>query len=171
MARYTDIADDLRARLALGEWEPGTRLPSINELQDHYDVPGLNTIRAAQRILIDEGLLRAEQGVGVFAIRAPGRGVDLRGELEYIRGAAARALTLTDAAGSSRGGDHATFTGLNANNRQGRSVLALALDNFAEHCRDKAQAAEDARDDGEREMRAAWATEAERLLTQLETWT
>lgn len=169
MARYTDIADDLRARLALGEWQEGQRLPSISDLQEHYNVPGLNTIRAAQRILIDEGLLRAEQGVGVFAARTPPQTTDLSAELEHIRAAAARAITIAHTPGSSRNGDQVTLTGLNANNRQGRSVLALALENFAEHCRDKAD--EPTTSDGEREMRESWAAEAHRLLGQLDTWT
>lgn len=168
MARYTDIADDLRSRLALGEWREGDRLPSIGDLQDHYDVPGLNTIRAAQRILIEEGLLRAEQGVGVFVARTATTSTDLRTELEHIRTAAARALTIAATAGSSSDGDQVTFTGLNMNSRRGRSVLSLALENFADHCRDKAGAASASA--SEREMREGWASEAERLTKQLDTW-
>lgn len=39
--------------------------------QDHYDVPSLNTIRQAQQILVAEGLLRTEQGRGVFVVAHP----------------------------------------------------------------------------------------------------
>jgi len=31
-----------------------------------FDVPGLNTVRDAQQVLVREGLLRTEQGVGAF---------------------------------------------------------------------------------------------------------
>jgi DNA-binding GntR family transcriptional regulator len=71
--RYKNIADDLRRRIALGDWEVGQKIPSIAELMGIYDVPSnLNMIRHAQSVLIGEGLLRAEQGRGVFVIAAPG---------------------------------------------------------------------------------------------------
>jgi hypothetical protein len=35
----------------------GDTIPGIAALQDHDDVPGLETIRNAQKILQDEGLL------------------------------------------------------------------------------------------------------------------
>ncbi len=69
MARYREIAQDLRARLAAGEFQPGDRLPSITLLQEHYNVPGLNTIRQAQQLLVDEGLIETRQGSGAFVLR------------------------------------------------------------------------------------------------------
>lgn len=53
------------------EWQIGDRLPAIADLQKQYDVPGLNTVRAAQQKLVDEGLLRSEQGRGVFVVAIP----------------------------------------------------------------------------------------------------
>jgi len=64
MAKYMEIADDLRERISSGEYPVGSKLPGIPTLQKKYNVPGLNTIRDAQRILIVEGLLRPEQGGG-----------------------------------------------------------------------------------------------------------
>ncbi|WP_300641684.1 GntR family transcriptional regulator [Nocardioides sp.] len=49
MARYREIADDLRRRITEGEFAVGDQLPSIAALQEHYDVPGLGTIRQAQQ--------------------------------------------------------------------------------------------------------------------------
>ena len=85
--RYKTIADDLRSRIAEREWEIGQKIPSIAELMDFYEVPSnLNMIRHAQSVLIDEGLLRAEQGRGVFVTARPGKAVTGRTEaLEAIR--------------------------------------------------------------------------------------
>ncbi len=68
MARYREIADDLRQRIRAGEFPVGSRLPGISTLQETYDVPGLNTIRAAQQLLVDDGMLAIRQGVGAFVV-------------------------------------------------------------------------------------------------------
>ena len=70
VARYRDIAQDLKTRIAAGEFAPGDQLPSIASLMQHYKVPGLNTIRQAQQLLVDDGLLETRQGVGSFVLRA-----------------------------------------------------------------------------------------------------
>lgn len=64
--KYGAIADTLRTRIADGTYPVGSRLPSINDLMREFDVPGLNTVRGAQQVLVREGLLRTEQGVGAF---------------------------------------------------------------------------------------------------------
>jgi DNA-binding GntR family transcriptional regulator len=71
LPRYREIADHLRARLAAGEFALGTALPGISDLQAQYDVPGLNTIRQAQAVLIEEGLLEAAHGRGTFVRALP----------------------------------------------------------------------------------------------------
>ena len=68
MARYREIAVDLRQRFAAGEFSPGEQLPAIAALQQHYDVPGLNTIRQAQQLLVEDGLVETRQGVGAFVL-------------------------------------------------------------------------------------------------------
>jgi DNA-binding GntR family transcriptional regulator len=83
--RYREIADDLRTRLAAGEFPVGTALPAISDLQTHYDVPGLNTIRQAQQILQEEGLIKPRQGRGTFVIALPAE----PGDQATIRAAAA----------------------------------------------------------------------------------
>jgi DNA-binding GntR family transcriptional regulator len=71
--RYEWVAAKLRARLAKPEWEIGERIPGISELMREYDIRSLNTIRQAQAILVAEGLLRTEQGRGVFVKAHPTR--------------------------------------------------------------------------------------------------
>ena len=72
----------------------GAQLPPIAELQDHYGVRGLNTIRAAQQLLVEDGLLETRQGVGVFVVsdRPSRRQVDVLSELKAARRALDRAI-------------------------------------------------------------------------------
>ncbi|MHB1009965.1 MAG: GntR family transcriptional regulator [Propionibacteriaceae bacterium] len=53
-----------------GVYPVGSKLPSIAALMRDFDVKGLNTVRDAQQMLVNEGLLRPEQGVGVWVIAA-----------------------------------------------------------------------------------------------------
>lgn len=94
MARYRDIAADLKTRIAAGEFEPGDKLPPITALMEHYKVPGLNTIRQAQQLLVDDGLVETRQGVGSFVLRTEPlpRSVDILAELRSARNAIYRAI-------------------------------------------------------------------------------
>lgn len=100
MARYRDIAEDLRSRIVGGEFSPGQQLPSIAALQKHYDVPGLNTIRQAQQLLVDDGLVETRQGVGAFVLRTEPepRVVDVLAELRSARTALNRAIVALERA-------------------------------------------------------------------------
>lgn len=64
--RYRAIADELRARINKGVYPVGSKLPPISALMKEFEAKGLNTVRAAQQMLTREGLLRPEQGVGVW---------------------------------------------------------------------------------------------------------
>ena len=66
--RYRAIARELRERIDGGAYPVGSKLPSIAALMKEFDVKGLNTIRDAQQMLVNEGLLRPEQGVGVWVM-------------------------------------------------------------------------------------------------------
>jgi DNA-binding GntR family transcriptional regulator len=79
--RYQQIADDLRKRLAKGEFPKGSALPGISALQDEYDVRGLNTVRQAEAILQEEGLIEPAQGRGTFVVALP----QPAGDLEAVR--------------------------------------------------------------------------------------
>lgn len=104
MARYREIADDIDKRIAGGEFPPGEQLTSITSLMEHYRVPGLNTIRQAQQLLVDGGLIETRQGVGAFVLRSEPRlrPVDVLAELRVAWAAlntATTALKKTEAAG------------------------------------------------------------------------
>lgn len=70
MPKHVDIANALRERIRAGEFPVGTMLPGIPELEAEYGA-ALNTIRAAEGVLRDEGLLRITQGVGAEVITLP----------------------------------------------------------------------------------------------------
>ena len=65
-ARYRVIGEELRRRINTEVYPVGSKLPSIAALMEEFDVKGLNTIRDAERMLVDEGMLRPEHGVGVW---------------------------------------------------------------------------------------------------------
>ena len=101
MARYRDIAQDLKTRIAAGKFAPGAQLPSITSLMEHYGVPGLNTIRQAQQLLVNDGLVETRQGVGSFVLHTEPipRPVDILGELRTARSALNRAIAALEKAG------------------------------------------------------------------------
>lgn len=70
-APYLEVADDLRTRLARGEWPPGTKLPSRAQLAAEYRVGRNVTQRAVDR-LIAEGLVEGRAGSGTYVME-PGR--------------------------------------------------------------------------------------------------
>ncbi|HTJ35842.1 MAG TPA: GntR family transcriptional regulator [Dactylosporangium sp.] len=56
MARYHEVADALRERIAAGEMPPGDAVPSADRLAHEYDT-GRDTTLKALRLLRREGLL------------------------------------------------------------------------------------------------------------------
>lgn len=62
---YRAIADELRGRIDSGEWPPGHRLPSENDLITAYGVEQ-QTARRALEVLKNEGLVAARRGDGTF---------------------------------------------------------------------------------------------------------
>jgi GntR family transcriptional regulator len=66
---YLQVAEDLRASIAAGDFQPGEKLPSGRDLARRYGV-ALMTMQRALGLLRDEGLVASYQGRGVF-IRSP----------------------------------------------------------------------------------------------------
>lgn len=67
---FRDIANDLAARIRNGEYPPGSLIPSYADLADLYSVSTATAYRAVS-LLTDRGLVRGEQGRGVFVVEAP----------------------------------------------------------------------------------------------------
>ena len=62
---YVKIASAIRAAILSGELQPGTQLPSGEDLAEFFDV-ARNTVGSAIRLLRDEGFVRSEAGHGVW---------------------------------------------------------------------------------------------------------
>lgn len=92
-------------RIVADEFAIGDALPSIAALQQHYTVPGLNAIRQAQQLLVDDGLIETRQGRGAFVLRTKPRArpVDALAELRAARVALDRATAELEKAGSPGG--------------------------------------------------------------------
>lgn len=67
---YETVLDELKRRVADGELRPGERLPSVQELSREFHV-GVSSIREALRVLAATGIVRIEQGRGVFVSAQP----------------------------------------------------------------------------------------------------
>ena len=74
------IADTLRAEVKAGDWKPGARLPGEYALAERFSV-NRHTLRQAIEHLESQGVLRAEQGRGIFVPDPP---------LDYALGKRAR---------------------------------------------------------------------------------
>ncbi len=68
--KHAWIAADLRRRIRDEEFRIGDLLPGISDLERHYQA-ALNTIRRAEAILREEGLIRITQGIGAEVIAVP----------------------------------------------------------------------------------------------------
>lgn len=62
---YAQLASILRSSMATGILRPGDQLPSEAQLCERYDVSPM-TVRRAINLLVDQGLVIAEQGRGTF---------------------------------------------------------------------------------------------------------
>lgn len=69
-APFRQIADQLRRAVDGGQLRAGDQIPSESELASHYGVTHM-TVRNAVQELKTEGLLRSEQGRGVFVRDSP----------------------------------------------------------------------------------------------------
>ncbi|MER7169702.1 GntR family transcriptional regulator [Micromonospora sp. NPDC000207] len=63
-SRYLDIASEIRRRIETGEWEPGARLPRLDDFAAEYGA-NRDTIGRAVAVLETEGYVWAVQGRGI----------------------------------------------------------------------------------------------------------
>jgi GntR family transcriptional regulator len=69
---YRQVADQLRAAIDAGEYEPGRRIPSLQALVRETGL-AVETIRRAIRVLADEGIVYTVQGRGTFVSKGEGQ--------------------------------------------------------------------------------------------------
>ena len=157
MSRYQEIADDLRRRIQAGEFAVGDQLPSIAALQEHYAVPSLNTVRAAHRVLEDEGMVDSRHGVGVFVTSTTSRR-----QVDVVASVASARDLLTTALAALTTPSHRVVIDL-LDNDDTALVLTSALREWAAQQHRDADDAKQDGDQGVRNIKLRWAAEAERL--------
>lgn len=62
---YNQLANILRRKIAAGEFRPGERLPSENELCNQYQVSNI-TARRAIKILVEQEIAETRKGYGTY---------------------------------------------------------------------------------------------------------
>jgi DNA-binding GntR family transcriptional regulator len=67
---YRQLAAILRARIARGDYPTDAPIPSEVRLGQEFGV-GRDTVRRAERLLADEGLLIIAHGRGVYVVEQP----------------------------------------------------------------------------------------------------
>ncbi|GAA3744091.1 GntR family transcriptional regulator [Spinactinospora alkalitolerans] len=66
---WVQIADILRGRIEDGTYAPGTRVPSVLQLQEEFGV-AVTTAQKALTALRSEGLTKTVRGMGSYVARA-----------------------------------------------------------------------------------------------------
>lgn len=68
MPLYLQVAIALRQRIARGDWDPGGKIATLEELEKEYQVARV-TVRHAVDVLQREGLVQRRQGKGTFVTK------------------------------------------------------------------------------------------------------
>ena len=76
---YLQIKEQIRHRIAVGDWQPGQEIPSIRTLAIGVRVSVI-TVKRAYLELEREGVIVTRQGKGSFVTDQVGLGDDLQGE-------------------------------------------------------------------------------------------
>lgn len=72
LPKHYQLSQILRQRILQGEYSPGSKIPGEWNLSQEYGV-SRGTVRRAINTLLNEGLLRTEQGQGTFVVEEPWR--------------------------------------------------------------------------------------------------
>ncbi len=62
---YIQVASALRRRIETGQWQPGQKISTLEELEQEFEVARV-TVRQATELLQNEGLVLRQQGRGTF---------------------------------------------------------------------------------------------------------
>jgi GntR family histidine utilization transcriptional repressor len=82
---YARVKEHIRTHIQSGDWQPGTRVPSENELVETFGISRMTANRALRELSAD-GLLNRVPGVGTFVKEQPARSslMELRNIAEEI---------------------------------------------------------------------------------------
>lgn len=161
-AEYVQLYRQMRSKIGTGQWAVGQQVPSLAELKREFGGSSATTIRNAQQMLVDEGMLRIEPGRGAFVTaREASGGIDVAAVLEQARAHLELAQYGLDAQRNRQ-----VLIDLDDPTRPlTYQVLAQALTAFA---LDRRQAADGFESQAEAETVLAQAREADRLTADIE---
>jgi DNA-binding GntR family transcriptional regulator len=100
VTRYSSVADTLKAQIAAGEYEVGTKLPTEFDLCRRFDV-SRSTVRQALAELESSGIVKRRQGSGTTVIaREPALrySLSIASEADILRFVSETVLELTEVA-------------------------------------------------------------------------
>lgn len=81
---YAQLMDEIKRAIARGRWAPGDKIPSVREMAVRLRI-NPNTVARAYDLLVSEGVLRVQKGIGLFVQAPPSpRGRQLRERLERL---------------------------------------------------------------------------------------
>ncbi|MFD0674254.1 FadR/GntR family transcriptional regulator [Cohnella sp. GCM10027633] len=89
---HEEILEQLQEQIRSGEWKPGERLPTMQELASRYGL-SLTAVREALRLLESRNIVSIEHGRGIFVRNDPGlledpmapiKGMETRSLLELL---------------------------------------------------------------------------------------
>ncbi len=89
---YQQIIDQMKQRIASGDWKPGRELPSIRGLASEIRVSVI-TVRRAYLELEREGIIKTRQGLGSFVALGVSD-LDLRLQKEELQQSLGRVIEL-----------------------------------------------------------------------------
>lgn len=164
-AEYVQLYRRMRAKIGSGEWAVGQQVPSLVELKAEFGNASPTTIRTAQQMLVDEGMLRIERGRGAFVTaREPSGGIDVGAVLEQ----AMSHLQLAQFGFEAQRSGHLLINLDDPTRPLTRQVLTEALTKWAA---ERHQAVDQMNDQDEAESLLAQAREAERLMLDIDAST
>jgi GntR family histidine utilization transcriptional repressor len=82
---YAKVKEHILEHIRSGAWTPGTRVPSENELVEHFSISRMTANRALRELTAD-GFLSRVPGVGTFVKEPPARSslLELRNIAEEV---------------------------------------------------------------------------------------
>ncbi|UOQ91945.1 GntR family transcriptional regulator [Halobacillus shinanisalinarum] len=91
---YHQLKDIIKEKIESGEWAPGEKIPSENEMRNDFEI-SRNTAKKAIEDLVQEGLLDRKQGRGTF-VSKPKLEQSLTGFYTFSKVMAAKGMNPTD---------------------------------------------------------------------------
>lgn len=119
---HEEILEQMEARIRSGDWKPGDRLPTMQEMAAEYKL-SLTAVREALRLLESRRIVSIEHGRGIFVCPDPGL---LEDPVAPIRGMESQSLMELLEARLAIEPELAAYCALRSSAAQARSIRGLA---------------------------------------------